>query len=133
MESYLEEARDFDRQEREIQPFLMSEVNPSTKDSDMAGQTLSKFIYRAFHHIDIATTSDLPTEQHYFLLTPMIGGFGVHDKEWKVFYSELLLEVKPQDAMNNLVIDPVNREIVEAIVYTQSQVALDKMDSKGEG
>ena len=101
----------------------------------MDGQEMPDFVFASFHHLELSTTESLPTEQHYFLLTPMIAGFGVQDKKWYIFFSDTIKSVIPcEDAMDNLVIDPVNREVIEAVVHVQSQpVQIDQMEKKGKG
>lgn len=100
----------------------------------MFGQELSDFEFGTFHHINLATTTSLPSDQHYFLMQPIIAGFALYDKTWKLFNVELLTEVRPTMVMDNLIIDPINRDIIQAITYAQSDpFRFDYAQNKGEG
>lgn len=64
----------------------------------------------------------------------MITGFALLDKTWKVFNDERLEELKETNSMDTLVIDEVNRDIVEAVCRSQSQHwKIDSISNKGEG
>ena len=115
-------------------PFLLNELTAHSYESDMAGIPLSSFHFKDFHHIDISQIEELSSETHYFLMTALIGGFGLYDKIWRVFRVDLLADVQQREAMDDLIINPDNRTFVEAIVCTQAQpFQIDSMDNKGEG
>ena len=114
--------------------FLETELTLHSSYSDMVGQTLSDFIFGSFHHIDMATTPSLPTERHYFQMPPMIPGFALNDKTWKIFSIETLIELQPTISMDSLIIDPVTRDIVLAVTHAQDRpFKIDHAHNKGEG
>ncbi|KAL9040175.1 MAG: hypothetical protein Q9214_004591 [Letrouitia sp. 1 TL-2023] len=120
--------------ENEIFTFLHNELTFRSENSDMLSQALSEAIFASFHHINISNTPSLPTDSHYFLIGPIIAGFALFDKAWKVFCVEWLHEIQITMAMDSLIIDPINRNIVQAITYAQSYpFQVDHAHNKGEG
>ena len=114
--------------------FLADELTFESEDSDMSNQIPSVFVFLDFHHLIIADMESLPSERHYFLLDPMIPGFTLQDKSWKVLNVEGLTEFQKTTVMENLIIDPIHRDIVRAITYAQTQsFKVDHVSSKGEG
>ena len=114
--------------------FLKAELSFQSSDTDMVGQSLSNFPFASYHEIFIAKVAELPSDHHYFLLQPLIPGFALHDKTWKVFNVECLSELKPSTSMENLIIDPLNRDVVQAICHPQFHpFKIDDVTNKGEG
>ena len=114
--------------------FLDYELTPNYFNSDMTSQNFEDFPFKDFHHIDLASTASLPTDRHYLLVSPFVPGLTLHDKNWQIFFVDLLEDVKPTVDMDKLVIDNVNRTIVQAITYAQANpVTFDHAHSKGEG
>ena len=130
---YLSTA-DVSEGQRNFYHFLKNEITPQSEHTDMLEPTLSEFIFSSFHHISLAETTSLPTDRHYLLLQAFIPGFALYDKTWKIFSVESLTELQPTMGMDNLIIDPVNREIVHALTYAQSYpFKFDQAHNKGEG
>ena len=114
--------------------FLEDEITPQISDTDMGEQSLSEFIFAAFHRIQIAETPVLPSDRHYFLCQPLVPGFALDDKTWKTFNVEWLSEIVPSKSMESLFIDPVNEAIIQAITYIHYHpFQLDTVQNKGEG
>lgn len=113
---------------------LAHEITFTSSNSDMNSQPLGEFPYRTYHSITIKELDSLPSNHHYFLVDPMIPGFALLDKTWKLFNVEWLEELKETNSMDILVIDEVNRNIVEAVCRSQSQPwKIDSISNKGEG
>ena len=120
-------------QER-IYGFLENEITPRSSDTDMGEQPLSDFIFAAFHKIQLAETAALPSDRHYFLCQPMVAGFALNDKTWKIFNVEWLSEIGPSGSMEGVFIDPVNEAIIQAITHSHYHpLKLDAVQKKGEG
>ena len=114
--------------------FLENEITSQGVNTDMLDQTPSNFAFASFNHIALAGTPFLPTDDHYLLIVPIVAGFALYDKIWKLFCVEWLQEIEASMAMDSLIIDPVNREIIQAVCYTQLHpLQLDRAHNKGEG
>ncbi|KAL8743462.1 MAG: hypothetical protein Q9190_004194 [Brigantiaea leucoxantha] len=114
--------------------FLENEITSQGVNTDMLDQTPSNFAFASFNHIALAGTPFLPTDDHYLLIVPIVAGFALYDKIWKLFCVEWLQEIEASMAMDSLIIDPVNREIIQAVCYTQLRpLQLDRAHNKGEG
>ena len=117
-----------------IYSFLENKITPQSSDTDMGEQSLSDFIFAAFHKIKLAETAFLPSDRHYFLCQPLVAGFALNDKTWKIFNFEWLSEVVPFGSMEGLFIDPVNEAIIQAITHSHYHpLKLDTVQKKGEG
>ena len=100
----------------------------------MGQNSLSEFIFAAFHKIQLAETASLPSDRHYFLCQPLVGGFALNDKTWKYLNVEWLSENVPSGNMEGLFIDPVNEAIIQAITHSHYHpLKLDAVQKKGEG
>ena len=100
----------------------------------MAQQPLSEFIFSDFQDIKMAETPSLPSERHYLLCPPLVPGFGLNDKTWRILNVEDISDPPPSTAMENLFIDPINRNIIQAVTYAQSHpFQIDSVQNKGEG
>lgn len=85
----------------------------------------------------LSTASEL-TDQQYFLTFPFIGGFGLDDKEWKVFHIDGVRDARyDKTALDKLVLDPSDLNVIKAISYGQAldqrSPTLDFIEGKGQG
>ena len=113
--------------------FFLKEITFQSEDSDMLGHSLDTFPWANYHNISVRSTA-LPSKHHYFLLQPIVPGFALYDKTYKLFNIENLSEVNFQVNMDSLIIDQGNRDIVQAICHANSQPwKIDDVSSKGEG
>ena len=100
----------------------------------MGEGSLSEFIFAAFHKIQLAETAFLPSDRHYFLCKPLVGGFALNDKTWTTLIVEWLSEIVPSGNMEGLFIDPVNEATIQAITHSHYHpLKLDAVQKKGEG
>ena len=109
-------------------------LTPQSKHTDMFQQPLSEFFFSKFQDIELKKVPSLPSDRHYLLCPPVVPGFALNDKTWKLLNVERLSDPPPSAAMENLFIDTINRNIIQAVTYAQSHpFQIDSVQSKGEG
>ncbi|KAL8792172.1 MAG: hypothetical protein Q9195_005268 [Heterodermia aff. obscurata] len=126
--------KDFAEDEDTAYGFFNKELTFHSDNSDMLDYTLETFPYASYHNMTVEDTPELPSKHHYFLVQPIVPGFALNDKTWRLFHIDELTEMKSESNMESLIIDPGNRDIVQAICHAQSHPwKIDSVSSKGEG
>ena len=80
--------------------FLKHELTPESRDTDMNGwwkEGKAEFKFANFPTIRIAETEQLPSDTHYLFCQPMLAGYSLYQKSYKIYSIDNLEAVNPND------------------------------------
>lgn len=79
-------------------PLLQNEITPESKQTDVNERGEGKeFKFADYSTIRIAEIEQLPSETHYFLCQPMLAGYSLYHKSYKIYYIDNLEDVRPNN------------------------------------